>query len=231
MIIDYASLQTAIASWLARADLTTQIPTFIQLAEARMNKDLRVLEMQTELLTALSTDKSITLPDDVLELQSVRINTLGKYFEVNPMPPENMQDRDVESAVPYGYVRVGSLLYMIGGQTPSGLVPGPGEPSNEVLFSLLYFGKLPALGTITITPDPGGGGDTTTEVTSNWLLQKEPGLYLYAALIEASPYLQDDARTLVWAEQYKSILSAMRMADDNARYGNAPAMRRRSRMP
>ena len=194
-----------------------------------MNKDLRVLEMQTELVTALSTDKSITIPGEVLELQSVRINTLGKYFEVNPLPPENMQDRDVESAVPYGYVRVGSLLYMIGGQAP--VIPAPGELKVETQFSVLYFGKLPALGTITIIPPKLGTPETREETTSNWLLQKEPGLYLYAALIEASPYLQDDARTLVWAEQYKSILSAMRLADDNARYGNAPAMRRRSRMP
>lgn len=46
MISDYASLQTAIADWLARADLTDQIPTFITLAEARLNRDLRLASMQ-----------------------------------------------------------------------------------------------------------------------------------------------------------------------------------------
>lgn len=229
MITDYASLKQAIADWLARADLTNQIPTFIQLAEARMNKDLRVLEMQAELVTALSTSKTLTLPGEVLEIQSVRVDLFDKNFEVPPLPPANLQDKDVESAVPYGYVRVGSLLYMIGGPTPSGLVPGPGEPSSDIVFNLLYLSKLPALGS---TADAGTPLEPlVVETTSNWLLQKEPGLYLYAALIEASPYLQDDARTLVWAEQYKSILSAMKIADDNARYGNAPVMRRRGCMP
>lgn len=42
MIQDYATLQQAIADWLARADLTAQIPTFIQLAEQRFARDLRV---------------------------------------------------------------------------------------------------------------------------------------------------------------------------------------------
>lgn len=46
MINDYSSLQAEIASNLARADLTTAIPTFIQLAEARINRDLRVRQMQ-----------------------------------------------------------------------------------------------------------------------------------------------------------------------------------------
>lgn len=222
MITDYSSLKQAIADWVARSDLTTQIPTFIQLAEARMNKDLRVLDMQAELVTALSTSKTLTLPGEVLEIQSVRVDLFGKNFEVPPLPPANLQDRDVESAVPYGYVRVGNLLYMIGGPKPSGAVPGPGEPSMDIEFNLLYFGGLKALGSVTILTPADGGQTTTIVATSNWLLQKEPGLYLYAALIEASPYLQDDARTLVWAEQYKSILAAMRIADDNARYGNAP---------
>jgi len=46
VITDYASLQAEVAGWLARADLTSQIPTFIQLAEARFNRDVRVREMQ-----------------------------------------------------------------------------------------------------------------------------------------------------------------------------------------
>jgi hypothetical protein len=42
VIVDYATLQTAVADFMARADLTVQIPTFIQLAESRMNRDLRL---------------------------------------------------------------------------------------------------------------------------------------------------------------------------------------------
>lgn len=45
MITDYSSLKQAVADWLARADLTAQIPTFIQGAHARINRELRVASM------------------------------------------------------------------------------------------------------------------------------------------------------------------------------------------
>lgn len=42
MLNDYATLQSNVAQFLARADLTGVIPTFIQLAEGRMNTDMRM---------------------------------------------------------------------------------------------------------------------------------------------------------------------------------------------
>lgn len=58
---------------------------------------------------------------------------------------------------------------------------------------------------------------------TTWLMTTEPGLYLYGALIEASPYLNDDGRVQVWAAQFKSIMDGMKREDDSARYGNSPS--------
>ena len=38
----YAELKTAVANWLDRDDLTDRIPEFIALAEAKMNRNLRI---------------------------------------------------------------------------------------------------------------------------------------------------------------------------------------------
>lgn len=46
MINDYSSLQAAISDELARADIATAIPQFIQLAESRFNRELRLSHMQ-----------------------------------------------------------------------------------------------------------------------------------------------------------------------------------------
>ena len=46
-ITTYAELQTAIANWLARDDLTTYLPDFITLFEAAANRRLRVRQMET----------------------------------------------------------------------------------------------------------------------------------------------------------------------------------------
>lgn len=42
MISDYSTLKQAIADELARSDLASAIPTFIQLAEADLNRQLRL---------------------------------------------------------------------------------------------------------------------------------------------------------------------------------------------
>ena len=64
MLNDYSSLQSSIADWLARADLTGAIPTFIQLAEARINRDVRTRQTQS-LVTGDAVDGIITLPTDL----------------------------------------------------------------------------------------------------------------------------------------------------------------------
>ena len=38
----YSDLKTQVANYLARQDLTDKIPTFIELAEIRLNRDLRL---------------------------------------------------------------------------------------------------------------------------------------------------------------------------------------------
>lgn len=64
-ISTFAELKAAIASWLARDDLTTQIPDFITLFEATACRELRV--RPTELTATLTvTAGSATLPTDFL---------------------------------------------------------------------------------------------------------------------------------------------------------------------
>src|SRR5690606_22233244 len=57
----YDELRAAVASWLARGDLADQIPDFIALAEARINRLIRTREMETR-ATAETTAGSAYLP-------------------------------------------------------------------------------------------------------------------------------------------------------------------------
>jgi hypothetical protein len=51
-------------------------------------------------------------------------------------------------------------------------------------------------------------------VATNWLLTSSPDIYLYGALLQAAPYLQDDARIQTWATLYERALNDLRTADD-----------------
>src|SRR5262245_15894630 len=64
-ITTYAQLQTAIASWLARSDLTATIADFITLFEAAANRRLRVRQMETSTNLTPSSGAA-TLPTDYL---------------------------------------------------------------------------------------------------------------------------------------------------------------------
>lgn len=61
-------------------------------------------------------------------------------------------------------------------------------------------------------------------MTQNWLILREPSLYLYGALCESAPFLKEDQRLVTWGTFYTSIRDGMKGEDDRARYGNAPAM-------
>jgi hypothetical protein len=44
-IATYSELKTAVANYLARTDLTDQIPDFIRFAEIRLRRELRIRQM------------------------------------------------------------------------------------------------------------------------------------------------------------------------------------------
>ena len=72
----YSELQTEIASWLDRSDLTAQIPTFIKLAEARINRTLRVRAMETVVQhTMVGLSKRIALPSDYLQMRGLKFSS------------------------------------------------------------------------------------------------------------------------------------------------------------
>lgn len=150
--------------------------------------------MQTSVTGAVASNV-ITLPADFREVQSLRILWGQLYTEIHPLPPEALADT-VATGFPSGYVVVNGEIRTVGG-------------SGSETYAMTYWAAVPAL---------------SSSATQNWLILREPGLYLYGALIEASPYLADDQRALVWSAQYRSILDGMTAEDASARYGNAPAM-------
>jgi hypothetical protein len=87
-------------------------------------------------------------------------------------------------------------------------------PDSTYTAELTYYAKLSKL---------------STSVATNWLLTQAPDVYLYGALLQASPYLKDDARITVWASLYQRGLDELQIADDRgATSGGAIMMRART---
>lgn len=65
-----------------------------------------------------------------------------------------------------------------------------------------YYTEIPAL------------ADSST----NWLLTDHPDLYLFATLVEAALFVQDDSRIPIWAEKTAALLDAVQRADDRNQF-------------
>jgi hypothetical protein len=194
MIATYAELQTAIADFLNREDLTAVIPTFIRLAEARMDRDLRHWRQEQRSNADLDAQYSALPPDF---LQPIRLQILaGPSGEVAPISTAQMLqlrgDRADLVGRPTNYAITGGSIE---------LYP---TPDDTYASSLVYYGRTPAL---------------SVSNTTNWLLTEAPDAYLYGSLVHAAPYLKDDARLAVWESMFKLSLDTLNSSSEDAKYG------------
>ena len=79
-------------------------------------------------------------------------------------------------------------------------------PDTEYTMQLMYYGKTPAL---------------SASNTYNWLLQDAPDAYLYGALVQSAPYLQDDVRTQVWASLYTNAIQSLQKSSNETRFAGS----------
>jgi hypothetical protein len=182
----YAELQASIAGWLSRGNLTARIPDFITLAEARFNRKLRVREMETVVSGTLS-GQTLTPPTDLLEIQRLAIYPTGAEVELEYTAPKTMAKYGTETGQPFYFTTMNQALYV----API--------PDGNYAYKLFYVQKVPAL----------SGSNAT-----NWLLTSAPDVYLYAALLEAEPYLKNDKRVPLWANAYNAAIVDLQEQND-----------------
>ena len=66
-ISTYGELQSAVTVWLNRSDVSAVVRDFIELAEARIARDLRLrAQVQTTTLTCVAGSQTVNLPNDWL---------------------------------------------------------------------------------------------------------------------------------------------------------------------
>ena len=197
----YTDLQTSIANWLVRSDLTAVIPDFITLAEERIARDLRLRKQVTN--TTLSTvagTQTVTLPADFLEIENIGISSTTPQAALSVVTPEIMDRR-----YPAGYATGQPVVYSLLGDT---IQFGP-TPDAVYTISLDYYQRL----NIAVS-------------TTNWLLTNHPGVYLNACLVEANAYLLDADRAQAYDARYRAAVDALQTTDDSAlRSGSAMRVR------
>ena len=213
MINTYATLQTAVANWLDRSDLTDRIPEFIALAEARMNRVLRLSIMlnvdQTTLGGAaalVAGTRDYSLPSGYLQMLDFHLRT-DPITPLSYITPENMNRMWAGSQL--GIPKAYTIFSDNASGTPIKKVKLGPSPAGTYTYSMMFYKKIDALAT-----------DNTTEQ----MLTNNPDVYLYGALLEAEPFLMNDQRVQLWATAFQESLSALQEQDNKDRH-SCSAMR------
>ena len=193
----YSDLQTSIANYLARSDLTSIIPDFITLAENRLRRELRIRQMLKSVTTStVSGDATVEVPSDFLEIRDfvVMTNPIQPLSYSSPSSLSN-DPRTSEVGVPKSYTILASEFQV----APA--------PDGIYTLKMLYFAAPAYL---------------SSSNTTNVFLNIAPDALLYASLIEAEPYLMNDARINTWGTMYDRAISSLTKSDEEGQYSGVP---------
>ena len=169
-LANYTDLQTSVSGHLRRSDLTSLIPDFIAMGEARLNRVLRLLQQETiQTLTASTTTRFVALPSNFLEAINLTMIVSDYPQAIYPVAADKMDEvRFDQQAVPR-YYRISDQIEF------------------DCFADQAYSLKLRMFKRWNLATD-----------TTNWLMTNNPDCYIYASLIAASPYIKDDSRLETW---------------------------------
>jgi hypothetical protein len=193
----YSDLKTSVANYLGRSDLTSVIPDFIKFAELRLSRDLRTRTMLNSATTStVSGDPKVAIPTDFSQIRDL-------FLQGNPRTPLTYMSpssftrnaRADDSGRPVFYTMIANEFV---------LAP---IPDTVYTAEILYYIKPVEL---------------SSTVPSNAFLANYPDALLYASLMEAEPYLINDARTATWADLYNRAIQNINDADQGSEYAGIP---------
>jgi len=195
-ISTYSELKTAVANWLDRDDLEDRVPEFIALAEARMNRVLRLRMMESKYTAStIASQRNYALPASYIQMRNFQLNT-SPITSLSYVSPE-IYDRlwgGSQGGIPQFYTIIANELQL-------GPIPG-----SVITMEMLFYKKISAL-----------SASNTTEL----MLTDNPDVYLYGALLEAEPFVMNDERIGVWAQGFEKAIVDLQEQDNKDRHSGS----------
>jgi len=192
----YGTLQTAVANWLDRDDLTSRIPEFISLTEAIFNRTLRIRAMETIVSgNTPSGSKEDALPTGYLQMREI-------HLETSPIVPLSYITPEIMYRIRAGSVNGRPNSYTIMGEN---ILFGP-TPDSVYAYSMTYYKALDAL---------------SDNAPTNWAILNAPDMYLYGTLLQAEPFLMNDERVPLWERGFRQAISDLQEQDNKDRHSGS----------
>lgn len=195
-ITTHAELKTAVASWLARTDLSSYLDDLIMVAERHIFRRIRSREMEAALSVAV-TSGTASVPSDFVELKYAYID--GPYRQPLDIRPSHwlLQQfpNTAASSTPL-YIAVDGSQFKL-------------APRGSGTISGIYYKRLTAISASGV----------------NELFTNNPDLYLYATLAESKMFVMDESRVLLWEAKRDQLIKQVNDEAKASHYGSNMAVR------
>lgn len=198
-ISDYTDLLVTCSEYSGRDDFTHMFPRFVSFAESKLNKALRVADMEKIVVLTTNTDGEAALPPDYQEIREV-LTPSRKPIELMSITAIDDLYR-LGGGVPSAYTIIGRTFYAV--------------PLAAQEFYVTYYAMIPPL-----TP----ANPTNWLLEDGPLIY----LYGVLAEIEgwamATGKTSDRARRDAASEMMAGELDAFKILDERRRWSNARVM-------
>ena len=200
---NYTELKTAIANWLNRSDLTSEISDdFIKLTEADLNSKLRIRKMIAQTSFTVDTETE-ALPTGFLQVRDMYILSGSTKHPLRYMTPSQMDQVKGTSTtgVPSSYTILGDTFRFM-----------PKPDSNYTAY-VNYYKSFDAL--------------SSTNTTS-YILTYHPSIYLYGSLFHAANFLGgiNPQQVQTWQQMYATSLERLEQNDREDQFSGSPLQMR-----
>lgn len=196
----YANLKTAIADHLDDASLTSYLDDFIDLAEATINRRVRIQEMQKRATASTGTaDRFLATPANFAEMVSLRLNS-DPLHGIEYVTNNQIDDFYNSTAGKPAY-------YTVWGDE----LEFNRKCDSDYTIEMKYFQKVTAL----------SGSNTSNDV-----LTYHPDIYLYGSLVAATPFIAEDSRLPTWGGLLEKAISEANLYAQRSQQSGSPLRRR-----
>ena len=184
--MDYGTLKTTVEAYLNRSDLSSYIPTFITLGASRIHyggdnpySSAPLRIPAMQTRATGTTTGTISIPTGFLEVIRLKCSNGSTYWNIDYASPSQFSTYENSSDYPSYYTFINNTIET--------------TPTASASYTLDYYKAFDAF---------------SADVDTNWLLTNVPDAYLFAALTESAPFI-DDEKTVGWFGMYRSIVSSL----------------------
>lgn len=189
-IATYADLQSTLVTMSHRSDLSTYMPTAIELAESEIFRELALRGIETS-TSGTTSGATIAIPATMDTPSRIKIEAGGMSYTVNYASPSGNDTLSAATDRPARFTVENGAIQ---------LIPAPNGPYAYTLF---YVPKLTPL------------SDTNT---TNWLLTNHPDVYIKGGLLQVHRHTRNTEQLSIVEPQLAGALDSVKRADDRKRY-------------